>query len=170
MSRTTKLLARSAIGAAVGVVLLYVASVLPSGRLGMLCISGFAVIFVLMSCGWRWALGAFACTALLGIFLLPDKAIAASYALFAGWYPVVKLALERSGSQARRWIGKFLIFNAVFIPGALVLRELFFAGTRLEAVPFLWILLAANVCFLIYDYACKYLILFYIRKIARRWK
>ena len=60
--------------------------------------------------------------------------------------------------------GKLLCFNLAFLALFFGLKEAFWPGVSasLSIVP------AFEVGFLVYDYALKKLILFYIRKIARR--
>ena len=55
--------AYGALSAALGVVLVYIASVVPTGKIVVLCIASLGTVFVLTRFGWKWALGAFAVTA-----------------------------------------------------------------------------------------------------------
>ena len=114
MRDSAKKMARSAVAAALGFGILYLASVLPAARLAVLCVASVCVVLVQMSCGWKWALGCWAATALLSLLLLPSKGTAAVYAAFLGYYPLVKLAAERIGKPLLRWGCKILAFNAAF--------------------------------------------------------
>lgn len=162
----TRCLTRSALGAAVGVICLLLCTVLPTAKLALLCLSSLGVCFVRMSCSVKWAIGTYLITAALALLLLPEKSPAAAYALLTGFYPLILLRLERIGKKSLRYGIKLLLFNAVF-------AGLYFAVSGLlpakASALSPWILfIAANIAFLVYDYALTQLILLYIRKIARR--
>ena len=170
MQDRVKALTRSALSAAAGFAVLYIASVLPWGRLALICASALGVFFVRMSCSCSWALGCYGATALLSLLLLPSKAAAILYTAFFGYYPVVKMSAERLGKKALRWIAKLAVFNAAL----LVLYAL--AGAVLPKTAWdrqmpLWIMwFAANAAFVMYDFVIGQMILYYIRNIAGRLK
>ena len=86
MDPSVKSLTRASVSAAAGFVLLYLSSVIPWGRLAILCAATIGVVFVRMSCSCAWALGCYAVTAALGILLLPVKSPSLLYGLFLGYY------------------------------------------------------------------------------------
>ena len=161
MRSRTKALTLSALCAALDFVLLALSLVLPAQRLALLCLSSLGVVASLCSCGRRWALGCYGVTALLSVLLLPDKSMSLAYALFCGYYPVLKLNIESVSSAAARAALKLFYFN-------LALFGFFYLAHIPMALP-LWILLpAANAAFWLYDFALGKLILLYLRKIAGR--
>lgn len=161
-------LAYGSLSAAAGVLLLFLASVLPNGGLAVLCIATLCVAFIRIMSGWKWALGCYAVTAALSLLLLPSKALPILYAAFFGYYPVVKLGAEHFSSRIVRWGIKLAAFNAVLAVLYFTVRT-FFQGSWgvLSQAPVL-MLLCANIAFVLYDLALTQGILFYIRKIARR--
>lgn len=174
MGDPVKALTRSALAAAAGVVLLYLGSVLPSARLAILCASALGVVFIRVSCSARWALCCYAVTSAAALLLLPEKALAVLYTFFFGYYPIVKLWAERLRKPVLRWGVKLGVFNAALI----VLNALFlaigagfpdFLDTGEKVVPAL-VWLAGNGVFLLYDYALKILILYFLRHISGRIK
>ena len=170
MNGPVKALTRSALSAAAGFVVLYLSCVLPWGRLGLLCAATLGIVFVRMSCSGGWALGCYTVTALLGLLLLPMKAPALAYALFLGYYPLIRIRSERIAGKAPRLLLKLAVFNAAAALIWLAFRSVFTdlsAGTEMP-LYILW--LAANGVFLIYDYALGQMILYYIRNIAGRFK
>ena len=160
----SKALAYGALSTALGVVILYLGSLLPTMRLALLCISSLGVVLIALRFRWRWGLGVWAATALLSLLLLPGKAMALAYAVLPGWYPLLKLRLERLEKPLLRYGSKLLAANAVLLPA------LFLGRSYLAGLPFsLWqILLGAELLFLIYDYALTQIVLLYMRKIAGR--
>ena len=170
MHDRVKALTRSALSAASGVAVLYISSVLPWGRLALICASALGVVFVRMSCSCSWALGCYAVTALLSLLLLPSKAPAILYAAFFGYYPVVKLSAERLGKKTLRWIAKLAVFNAALLAlwtlAAAVLSDA--AGSLQLPLWVMWV--AANAAFVLYDFTIGQMILYYMRNIAGRLK
>ncbi len=170
MRGKSKALAYSALGAALGVVLLYIASIIPSGKLTVMCASGICVVLLACRFGWKWGSGCFAATALISLFLLPTKAMAILYTSFFGYYPLFFLLTERLKNKVPRYALRLLLFNSVMIALYYLIRWVF-QGTwgMLEGYPILMLLLA-NVGFLIYDYALQQGMLYFMRNIARRIK
>ena len=170
MNGPVKALTRSALSAAAGFVVLYLSCVLPWGRLGLLCAATLGVVFVRMSCSCGWALGCYTVTALLGLLLLPMKAPALAYALFLGYYPLIRIRSERIAGKAPRLLLKLAVFNAAAALIWLAFRFVFNDLTTGTELPMYILWLAANGVFLIYDYALGQMILYYIRNIAGRFK
>ena len=87
-----------------------------------------------------------------------------AYALLPGWYPLIKLRLERIASPSLRFGAKLLLANVVLLPAFLL------GKSYLVGLPFpLWqILLGCELAFVVYDYALTQIILIYMRKISGR--
>ena len=164
MKENSKALAYGAVSAALGTVILYLGSVLPSARLALLCISSLGVILMALRFDGRRALAVYAVTAALALLVLPGKAMALAYALLPGWYPLIKLRLERLKTAMQRYAAKFLAANVVLLPAFLLGRSYFAA----MPLPLWQILVAGEAVFLLYDYALTQIILLYMRKIAGR--
>ena len=170
MDSRSRPLARSSLAVAGGVVMLYLAAIVPSGRLALLCAASVWAAFIRMSCSVRWAVGCFAVTAAAAFLLLPAKSMAILYAAFFGYYPLIRLETERIKSKAFRWGVRFLLFNAVLILLYYLAETLFTElPLQLTGSPLL-LLLIGNAAFLAYDFALQQLILYYIRTMARRIK
>ena len=170
MKSMSRPLALSALSAALGTVLLYVSSILPSGRLTVLCVASLCTVVVQCTCGWKWALGSFAVTAALSLILLPGKAVAVLYAVLFGYYPLVMLIVGRIKSPAGRWAIKLGLFNAVVIALYYAARSLLQSGIGSFFIHPLIMLLLANGLFILYDLALQQGILYFMRHIARRIK
>ena len=169
MSESVRSLTRSALSAASGVVVLHLGSVLPTARMALLCLATLGVVFIATSCRYGWAWGCYLVTATAALLLLPEKTLAVIYAAFFGYYPILKLRLERIGNAGLRWILKLAAFNAAMIVLYAAYKTIF---SYLVSVSLpVWILwIAANAAFAAYDYALGQLILYYLRKIAGRIK
>ena len=160
-------MARSGVGTALAVVLLFAAAFVPSGRLALICAASACVVFVRMRCGRNWAVGCYAASAALALVLLPEKGVPVLYALFLGYYPIVKLETERITKKAVRWLVRAGIFNFAFFILYFLFRQLFAVTVAaMGGLPL--IIAAANAGFVLYDYALTQLILIYLRKIDGR--
>ncbi len=170
MKEISRPLSCSALSAAVGVVLLYLAALLPTGKIFMVCAASLAVVFLRMRFDWRWALGCFAVTGLLGLLLSPSKVPAILYVVFFGYYPLVKLPAERIASPIWRWAAKLGCFNLAMAGLYAAFHSVLPAQQGpLAAFPAL-MLLCANAAFVIYDLALRQGILYYLRHISGRMK
>lgn len=170
MKGRAKAMAYSALAAALGTVLLLIASVLPSGRMVMVCVASLGVVFVECLFGWKWALGAYAVTALLSLLLLPTKAIPILYAAFFGYYPLILMLTERLGNKLLRYGIRLALFNLAMLLLYYTIGRLFSLDAGpLGAYPAL-LFLGMNACFLLYDRALAQGTLYFMRNIARRIK
>lgn len=111
-------------------------------------------------------------TSVLALLLLPQKTPALFYALFAGFYPMVK---EKAEGKFRPTIAipiKLAVFHVSLLAMYGILR--LFLPTELEGLAGGWVLVglyvAAVAVFLLYDYALTKLISGYLFKLRRYFK
>lgn len=142
-----------------GLAVLWLACLSPSGRTGITAAAGlFPVAAVLLAgraAGWLcWAV-----IALLGLLLLPDKAVSVMFALFLGLYPVAKSRLEQLRRRGLEWVLKLLLFNGAFALLWFGLRGLLGLSLPQWLESHAWLLLpAANLVFVCYDIGLSKLI------------
>lgn len=162
MKESTRRLARLALLAALGVVFLVLASVLPTGSLALLAVAGFAVCVARMLYSWGWGVGVYAITAALGLLLYPGTATIA-YTAFFGYYPLAKSLFERPRSRVAEWAMKLALYAVVF---ALYWTLLSVDST----LPWYALCLMGAAAFAIYDWCLSLMVRIYIEKIARYMK
>ena len=167
-SERTKRVAVCAMLGALGVVSLYLGSMIEVIDISMAVIASlFAVIAVIeYGAGAGWSI--YAITSVLSAVLLPNKFPALMYILFFGFYPIIKEKIERLMSKAAQWAIKEIIFNvclvALMIVGNYVLMIDMRAWFAMEVIFFA----LANATFVIYDIALTRLISFYIFRIRKK--
>lgn len=168
MKGYTQNVARTGMAAALAVVILYISALLPSGQLAGVCVASVCVAFAGMRCGWLWGGGCFAASAVLALLLVPQKGMAILYAVFLGFYPLIKLATERLPAAAIRWAVRLVIFNLMLF--LVCVTPLWKLVPVVSVFPYDRLLLfaVANIGFVIYDYALTQVILLYLRKIDGR--
>ena len=100
-----------------------------------------------------------AASALLGLFLLPDKGVALLYLIFLGLYPVVKNNIEGLRRLPLEWLCKLACFNAALSLFWFALRALFLPDPPVWLGERTWLLyLAGNLIFVLYDVGLSRLI------------
>ncbi|MCD8322829.1 MAG: hypothetical protein LUC89_08105 [Oscillospiraceae bacterium] len=162
MKESTKRLTRLALLAALGVVFLMLASVLPTGSLALLAVASFAVCVARMLYGWGWGAGVYAVTAALGLLLYPGTATIA-YAGFFGYYPLAKSLFERPHSRVAEWAMKLGLYAVVF-----ALYWMLFPVD--STLPWYALCPIGAVAFAIYDWCLSLMVRIYIERIARYMK
>ena len=152
---------------ALSLVVLYLAALAPTGRLGLVAAAGLVPAAAVVSAGLPAGLFCYGATGLLGLFLSPDKGQAALYLLFFGLYPLVKCLFERLRRRWLEWIYKLAFFNLVFALLWLTLRPVLLSGlpTMFES---LWVFcLIGNGTFIVYDLGFSRLIALYAARIDK---
>ena len=167
MSRKTRVITLSALFAALSVISLYVASIWPTGRFGLVAFSSLFVAAAVCETGLVSGLYVFIITSALGMLILPDKSAPLLYTLFFGYYPVVKSLVERIRSRVAQWILKLLVFNASLLVIWFFFRTLVF-GVDFETVTVLLVYIGCNIIFVIFDYGFSKVIGFYLDRISGR--
>lgn len=154
--------ARTALGgilAAGSLVLLGLACLAPSGRIGLTAVAGLFPVVGVLAGGKAVGYLCWASAGLLGLILLPDKGVPLLYLAFLGLYPVVKGRIESFRRQPVEWLLKLSFFNTELTMFWFVLRGLFLPN------PPTWLgnnslvlYLAGNVVFVLYDIGMSRLI------------
>lgn len=162
--RSSKAASRVALGgvlAALSLLLLYLAAMLPSGRIGMVAVAGLVPAAGVVSGGLAAGFLSYGAAGLLGLLLLPDKGCALLYAVFFGLYPMVKSAIERLRRLPLELLLKLAFFNVVLTALLFGFSALLFPLLPELLQSPLPLYLGGNVIFLIYDYGFSKLITFY---------
>ncbi len=145
--------------AAGALVMLWLACVAPSGRLGLTAVGGLFPMAATLAAGRVAGYLCWGAASLLGLILLPDKGVALLFLTFFGLYPVGKERVESLRRLPVEWGLKLGYFNVILTLGWFVLRSLFLPNPP----PWLGenVLLlygVGNVVFVIYDIGLSRLI------------
>lgn len=166
--RGTRALTLSAVLSALGVVLLTLGSLVQVLDLTMAVLASFFVIFAVIEMGGKYPYLVYAVTALLAMLLCPQKTAALVYLCFAGYYPIIKAALERYLPRLWAWVIKILIFNAG-LAVALLLAIKLFATFTVPATWYYFLLPLLTPVFVLYDIALSRVITAYLLKWRQRF-
>ena len=100
---------------ALTVVCLFGASTLPTGRVALMAITSvFGALIISeygVKDGWIHYIG----VSILSLLLIPKKMMVLIYILFLGYYPVIKLYIERLNKRWLEWIIKIVVFNVILV-------------------------------------------------------
>lgn len=166
-SRTSQV-ALGGILTALSSLILYFASLSPSGRLGLAAVAGLCPVFAVLRGGRGSGYLVWGATSILALLLIPEKGIALSYLLLFGLYPVMKSQLECFKSRVLEWFCK-IIFAVI---GTAILRHLLL-GLLMDTIPswmvghFVLVHLVGLLVFIAYDITLSRLISLMGRRTGR---
>lgn len=154
--------------AALSLVLMFLTGLIPFGTYAFPAFAGILLTVIVIEGGYALALSVYVVTSVLSFVLVADKEAALFYAVFLGYYPVIKGLVERISSKIIQYIVKIILFNLCMI-GA------FYIGTFLLSIPEesyslfgvnlpLVFLLIGNLCFVLYDLCVTRLVTIYLLK------
>ncbi len=159
-----------AILGALSLILIYVASVVPSGNWGFVAVAGLFPAAAVISIGMKAGFLCWAGVSILAFLILPGKFCALLFAALFGLYPMIKALIERLRRGVLGYVLKLAFFNAAFTLIYVIMK-----AAVLDSLPSIlavtWLLyIVANVVFLLYDFGFSKLIGFYIARIGRAVK
>ncbi len=161
---------------ALSVVLMLISSVAPVLMYILPVLSGFLVWYISVLINKKYALGVYFSTSMLSLILLTDKETALAYAMFFGFYPILKDNF-RKFPKIIEWILKFALFNACAV--AVGFSGVLIFGVSSEeysefgkwTIPIL--LTLANLMFIMYENMMnmlKFLLLGFVKKTRKYLK
>ncbi len=154
--------------AALSIVLMFMTGVIPVLTYAVPAICGAILMVAVIEIGAGFAFTVYFAVSLLSLFVVADKEAAVMYAIFFGYYPIIKGFLEKHIKKVACWIVKFLIFNVTMIGAYFIVSKVF--GIPYDDIDWfgdyvLLVLLAmGNVVFGLYDIALTRLVSAYIFK------
>ncbi|MBQ6998395.1 MAG: hypothetical protein IJN62_01220 [Clostridia bacterium] len=150
--------------AALSVVVLYIASVLPILKLAVCLVASAIVCITMMKYGARGALVLYLATSVVSIIISPDKTVAFGYLLFFGNYPIIKAFIENIHNLKAEWIVKIILFSAYTVI-AFMAMTIFFSGVINFPYSKIFIFVAAVAAAAVYDVALS----LFISEISKRF-
>ena len=155
--------------AALGVVFLYIGSIVQVMDITMAVVASLCCAFAVIEYGGSYPWLIYAVTSVASLIVLPQKEAAVIYILFFGFYPILKKTLEKR-RKLTAWILKELIFN-VSLAVMLILSSLLLTADSAEPLPvFLLFVIIAEITFPIYDIALTRLITIYVYRLRKKFK
>lgn len=143
-------------------------TVIPIATYCIPAIAGMLLLPIAIEVGTTWGISAFIASSILSFFIVPDLESKIMFIMFFGYYPIVKLLIDKLSNQFLKWIIKLLIFNFSMIFSYWLLLEML--GLPKDSFEILgfnlpWIfLLVGNGIFVLLDIAIEKLIYLYMKR------
>ena len=170
MNLKTKKTTLCAMMAALSVAFMFIGNLFPTGRMGFMAIASLFTVSIVIHYGYILAVLMFVVSTILGLLILPDKTPIAFYALFFGYYPIIKSFAERK-KRVMSWIIKMFVFNIALTVIFIFMKELLllrFFEKLSENILGIVIYITFNVIFIVYDIGLSRLIGFYMTNIYNK--
>ena len=167
MKKQTRVITFCAVLAALSVVILLLGSVIAVADLTAAAIASFAVVLVVCELGLVPAFALYAVTAVLSMILLPYKSPAFYYALFLGYFPIIKSIFEKKLPRLAAIAMKLASGVSVLIANVLIAA---YIGGLTEYLGWYGVGFVAlgAVVVVVYDIALTRLILLYEGSLRKR--
>lgn len=142
--------------------IMYVATVTEVLSVTGVVFAAFVVIFIYIEYGTKTALTVYAAVSVVALLILPDKYSALLFAVFAGYYPVLKAKLE-GFKRPVAWILKIVIFNIVIVCLYVLGKYVLAIESDVPLVE-ITVMLLGNAVFVLADMLASKLIIIYLLK------
>lgn len=152
---------------------LYIADIIPVGRLAVLLFSSFFVYAIMMESMYIGAFLCFGAVVFLGYLILPDKAGMVPYIALFGHYGIFRFLIGRITGVGVAFILKLLYFNA-----GMAVIYFFGGGWLLENIPWnfspIILILLTQVIYVVYEIVFGRLAQYYmeqgrVKLMGRSW-
>lgn len=163
----TRKLAVAAMLSALGVVILYLGSIINVLDLTMVALASIMIFFAVIEMGNPYPYLIYLVTGVLSMLVLPDKFAALTYLAFGGIYPIFKQMFEKL-HHIIEWILKMSFFNTVL--SVLIAVSVYILHIDDSDLGYsLVIYLLGNLAFVLYDIAMSRLVVLYLVKLRKRF-
>ena len=185
ISEKTKKMTVGAVLSALGVVILFIGSMLETLDLSMAALASFLCVLAVIELGGAYPFMIYAVTGILSVILMPYKMSGWFYVLFFGYYPIIKEKLERL-KKPIAWLIKLAVLNgAIWICITIAyflflgpqqsktiidMFYSFFGDASLGSVFAIGMYLLVNVAFVVYDIALTRLISVYLFRLRKKFR
>ena len=162
MHVAAKKMAMAGLLAAFTVVMLILSSVIETNSLFLIAAASFCVGIAVREWGLLFGFAFLVAAVILNLVVAPNKLYCITYAGMGLYIWLSEMLWEKIAAKEKLscrtvwlWIGKYFIFNAMYIPVLFFMPKLIFTGkiNGLAAIAFLMI---GQIVFLIYDLAYRY--------------
>ena len=162
MSIRTKQLAISGLLAAFSAVLMVLGAVIETNSLFLIAAASFGVGIVIREWGIPFAWAYYIASTVVNFLVSPNKYYCLTYAMMGMYLLLSEWLWEKiaesgylSHRVAKLWLGKFLIFNMVYVPSVLFLQDLIFSR-RVQNLGIVLIILVGQLALIVFDQAYRY--------------
>lgn len=170
----TKKFTVASIMTALALVCLFGSAYLPTGRIALLAITSMCILVTVSQCGTRYGWMQYVATSILALLLIPFKFQVLIFIALLGYYPMIKLYIEKIENLWFEWGVKILFFTSLLIIAYFVVKYFLVRHISFGAIfdivmtHLLLVVIIAEVVFVIYDYLLSFFAKFYNENIKDR--
>jgi len=166
--RSTRRLVTAALCAAGAVVILLVGWISPTGQPGFAAVASLFVAAASIECGFAWGIASYFVSSAIAFGIIGTTPIFWLYLLFLGYYPVLRLAVERL-PVVPGLICKLFVFCAALFGLTRIINIADMLKFMAKSSIMWWLGIAALIIvFIVYDIGYGKLIVFYKTRIRVR--
>lgn len=159
------------ISAALSLTLLLLSSLIPFATYAVPAMAGIALLPIGIEIGLSVGALSYGAVALLGLLILPDREVSMLFITFFGYYPLLKLRIDRTlRHRFPRVLLKFGIFNVTMIGCYWAVIRLLGMGQIAEELENGFgalLLLIGNLSFPVYELALRNIMLVYHSRVRK---
>lgn len=160
-NKTAFRVALGGICSALGVFAMFCSGFLPMLDYTIPAAAGFMMVVMAVETNIKWAIGTYVSVSFLSIFITPNYEATILFIILLGYYPILKIGLDKLKNRVLAWGLKLLIFNFAAISFFMLFQYIFSNGNMLEGLERFGkyaaevLLGIANAAFICYDIALK---------------
>lgn len=110
MKRKSQKIAFCGVMGAVMLCLMLLGNVIPVATYAVPCLCSILMMIVLTECGKTWCFTLYAAVSLVALTAIIDKELSLFYVLLLGYYPMVKIHIDKLKSSIVKWVIKMGMF------------------------------------------------------------
>jgi len=150
MHVNAKKMAVAGLLAAFSAVMLVMSSVIETNSLFFICAASFCVGITIREWGVSFGFVFLLASTLINVLVAPNKFYCITFAVMGIYLLLSEYLQKRVKRTITLWIGKYLIFNFIYIPALLFFQDLLFVR-KVTGVTFIVFLLAGQIGLVVYD-------------------
>lgn len=145
---------------ALGVLLIYLSTIIPTNKIFILGIASSLTPVALISTSLQNTIVMYIATSIISFLLLGLRGQVILYIIFFGTYGIIKFLIERIRNSKLEWLLKYLFFNLCLFLCYLLYKFLFLGEVDLTKIklPIPLFIIALEIAFYFYDYVLTYAI------------
>lgn len=145
---------------ALGVLLIYLSTIIPTNKIFILGIASALTPVALISTNLQNTITVYIATSIISFLLLGLRGQVILYIIFFGTYGIVKSFIERIQNSKLEWLLKYLFFNLCLFLCYLLYKFLFLGEIDFTKIklPIPLFIITFEIAFYFYDYVLTYAI------------
>ena len=173
MAHTQSKSSRVALGgivAALCVTVMFLTGVLPALYIAAPMGAGMLMLILVEEVSVSWAWLTYTAVSLLSVIVTFDKEAALMFVLFFGYYPILRMYLERLKLKPARFAVKMTLFNVFIVLDYWLTVYVLGLPTFEDTMPYMYVILivSGNLLFLMYDRLLSRMHWYYERVFVRK--